>query len=54
MEIITKRAEGIILTKGTDTDIMFIELNGSQTHYLLVKAANKDITNFYETDKVQK
>jgi hypothetical protein len=52
MEITSKIASGIILTNGKDlNNAMFIELNGLQQHYILTKAQNSQIHDFYGTNK---
>ncbi len=52
MEIISKIAQGIILTNGKElNNAMFLELNGKQEHYILTKAQNTQIHDFYGTNK---
>ncbi len=52
MEIISKLATGIILTNGKElNNAMFLELNGKQEHYILTKASNSNIHDFYGTNK---
>lgn len=54
MEILSKLATGIILTNGKDlNNMLFLELNGKQEHYIITKAQNSQIHDFYGTNKPQ-
>jgi hypothetical protein len=55
MNIISTRANGIILTKDDDfTAQMYVETtNGHQNHYIQRKATYAEIAEFYGTDRPQ-
>ncbi len=54
MNLNSKPAEGIIQTDDTDlSQCMFIELNGTQQHWLMTRASNEDVKNFYQANRAR-